>query len=358
MEKNIDMLLECKKEIMYREIIMENKINGWTEKLELGHITHKPIEIKGGLLHKMYRVSTTKGNFAIKLLNREIMKRPEALQNMIHSEQAALLIQKEVPSVVALLINEKQVHELNGEYAMVYPWIEGKSVFPPEINEAHCEWVGDILGKIHHMDISVDEIKPEVEEAARYDWDKYLELTKKIEVSDKKWTVLYQKALEDIKIWNQRACDAQEELVKTLVISHRDLDPKNVMWQELKPFVIDWEAAGYINPYQELLEVICYWADDGKGSLKKSNFDALMMAYRRHSEMMNVEWNAVFNGSYSGMLGWLEYNIKRALGLEAEDEKERQLGKDQVMGTINALYQHSRKIELLKEWLEHDRSGN
>ncbi|MBQ6887371.1 MAG: hypothetical protein IJN54_07680 [Lachnospiraceae bacterium] len=39
------------------------------------------------------------------------------------------------------------------------------------------------------------------------------------------------------------------------------------------------EDAGYVNPYQELLEVINYWADDGKGNLDKSYFDAIVKAY-------------------------------------------------------------------------------
>ena len=54
----------------------------------------------------------------------------------------------------------------------------------------------------------------------------------------------------------------QEVLSQNLVISHRDLDPKNVLWHGEEALVIDWEAAGYVNPYQELLEVINYWADD------------------------------------------------------------------------------------------------
>jgi len=28
--------------------------------------------------------------------------------------------------------------------------------------------------------------------------------------------------------------------------------------------IIDWEAAGYVNPYQEFLEVVNYWTEDGK----------------------------------------------------------------------------------------------
>ena len=44
--------------------------------LSLGEMQGEPIEVKGGLLHKMYRVTTSKGVYAVKVLNCEIMKRP------------------------------------------------------------------------------------------------------------------------------------------------------------------------------------------------------------------------------------------------------------------------------------------
>ena len=140
--------------------------------------------------------------------------------------------------------------------------------------------------------------------------------------------------------------------MKHMVISHRDLDPKNVIWDEFCPFLIDWEAAGYINPYQELLEIINYWADDGKGSLNKEYFDVIIEAYGRHISLKNVEWERVLAGSCAGMLGWLAYNVKRALGMEASDEEEVRLGEEQVKETINALYDYQAKAELLKDWLE------
>lgn len=71
--------------------------------------------------------------------------------------------------------------------------------------------------------------------------------------------------------------------------------------------------------------------------------------------LRDVEWDKVFAGSYAGMLGWLEYNVKRALGIEAADDEEIKLGKEQVEGTINALYDYQTKVELLKDWLKYDR---
>lgn len=44
------------------------------------------------------------------------------------------------------------------------------------------------------------------------------------------------------------------------VLSHGDIDQKNVLWnQDNSPTVIDWEAAGYVNPMVELFTAALYW---------------------------------------------------------------------------------------------------
>lgn len=329
------------------------QIRELAEKLCLGKLTGEPSAVAGGLLHKMYRVHTDKGIFAVKVLNREIVKRPDALKNTINSELAAEAFAGEIPVIASLRIDGKQIHELNGTYYMVFPWITGKSVFPGEISGTHCRRMGKILGKLHAKKLFLKEMEAEKAAFPLYEWERYLQMA----AQDKEeWVSCYRNAAEDIMRWNENACRAQTYLSENVVISHRDLDPKNVMWDGGAPFVIDWEAAGYVNPYQELLEVINYWADDGNGGLVKKYFEALVGAYSRCMPLDGVEWDKVFDGSYIGMLGWLEYNVKRALGLEASDEEEMQLGREQVKGTVAALYDYAAKAELLKEWFEtHDR---
>lgn len=325
------------------------------EILNLGDVVEEPKEVKGGLLHKMYCVTTTKGVFADKVLNSEIMKRPCALSNTVNSEKIAAAFSDSIPVIAACKIQDRQIHEIEGRHYMVFQWVEGKSVFPPDISKKHCEIIGDILGKMHRLNISLDEVKAERTGESMYEWDKYLQMAKKQEPQANDWFLRYEKAMEDILAWNRAACNAQEILTKNMVISHGDLDPKNVMWDGYTPYIIDWEAAGYVNPYQELLEVVNYWADDGKGSLNKDYFDAIIEAYERHINLRNVAWDNVFAGSYAGMLGWLAYNVKRALGIEASDDAEIRLGEEQVKGTINALYDYQEKVELLKDWLKYDR---
>jgi len=53
--------------------------------------------------------------------------------------------------------------------------------------------------------------------------------------------------------WSTQAEISLRLLATDMVIGHRDLDSKNVMWSKGKPIIIDWEAAGYVN-----LQKKCY----------------------------------------------------------------------------------------------------
>ena len=319
--------------------------------LRLGRLMEEPVRIEGGLLHKMYRVSTSNGLFAVKVLNPEIMKRPDALSNIVHSEKVVKAFEGLIPAVVSLEIDGKQVHKLEEKYYMVFPWTDGASVFSKEIMPHHCEAIGSILGKMHQRNLKVEGVVPEEDSFEMFDWDAYLQRIDELECSDKEWIAAYKKSVKDIKCWNEMACKSECYLSKLTVISHRDLDPKNVMWSDEQPYIIDWEAAGYVNPYQEFLEVINYWADDGTGKLVKEKYDVLVNAYRKYMDISAAKWDEVFHGSYIGMLGWLEYNVKRALGIEVSDEAERLLGESQVIGTLRELYSYQEKIRQLQEWL-------
>lgn len=330
----------------------------------LGALTEAPRPVTGGLLHKMYRVSTTQGIYGVKVLNPEVMKRPEAMGNMIRSEKIAAALGQIIPAVSALEIGGSRIHRSERNYCMVFPWIDGRSVFPGEIGPDHCRVIGEILGKIHGCSLKMEDVLPESGAFRRFPWEWYARKAAEKEDesgvnngggSEKEkakgtdsglWKSAYGNALEDIRKWNKDAWGAESCLSGFTVISHRDLDPKNVMWDRhasaVSARVIDWEAAGCVNPFQELLEVAAYWADDGKGGLIPENLEALLTSYGRYMELCNAHWDTIIRGSCMGMLGWLEYNLRRALGMEAAEEILS--GQRQVVETIRELYACRKKF--------------
>lgn len=327
---------------------MEQKIMYLCTTYNLGNVTSKPVMITGGLLHKMYRVVTDKGEYAIKVLNPDIMQRPDAMRNMVNSERISHVLEKEIPLIAAREFDGKHVIGLDNAYYMVFDWLEGKSLFIPEILEYHCEQIGEILGKIHSSYLCLDGIEKEQGSRDLFDWDSLLEEAKKQDVA---WLLAFEESILQIKEWDKQVVDSMPGLSEYQVISHRDLDPKNVMWKDDMPFIIDWEAAGYVNPFQELVEVLNYWTVDSNGDYDKGKFKAMMQAYTQNVDMSNVDWAAVLNGSFDGMLGWLAYNVKRALGLEGSSEMDKREGEEQLIGTIHELKRYEARMEQLKAWL-------
>lgn len=326
---------------------MEN-IEKLCQSYRLGKVKSEPEMVTGGLMHKMYHVRTDEGEFAVKLLNPDVMKRPEALRNMINSEIVSNALKDVVPLVAAKCFDGKYIIELDGSFYVIFDWIEGKSIFVPDISEYHCAQVGRILGKIHATDIKVDSIEKSHDIRGEYDWKMLLEKAKQCNAEC--YSVL-QENLADIMQWDNHVVSGLPEVSQDQVIGHRDLDPKNIMWKNDEPYIIDWEAAGYVNPFQELIEVLNYWISDETGKYNKAKFDALMKAYTESMDIGNVNWDAVMACSFDGMLGWLEYSIKRALGMEGSDVKDRQEGMQQTKGTILELKKYENQIEQLKEWM-------
>ena len=346
---------------------MKEGLNNLCKKYHLGILMESPEMITGGLMHRMYRVTTTSGQYAIKVLNPDIMKRPKALGNMIFSEIVAHKLIDEIPLVAAREFEGKHVLEDSGYYYMIFDWLEGRSVFRQEITPAHCEQIGQILGRIHRADIRVDTMEQEKENREPIDWEGLLEyarsLVKKAQPQpENECASILEKYLEALQKWDQGVVIGWQQVSRCQVISHRDLDPKNVMWQgegpDTKVYIIDWEAAGPVNPYQELVEVLNYWTTDVDGGYDREKFDALMSAYRESMPLDGVDWDVILSCSMDGMLGWLAYNVKRALGLEGSDTEDRQAGLQQMQGTIQELKQYDERIKQLKERMEENAGRN
>lgn len=327
---------------------MQKKLEKFCFKYNLGRLSQSISKVSGGLLHQMYRVKTTQGEFAIKILNPNIMKRSTALSNMIHSELVANQLKDIVPLVAARSIEGNYVVEFEGLYYMVFDWHDGESIFSPEITKEHCRQIGDALGKIHAANVHVAGIVKDQNSRDVYDWVMYLEDAK---VKSVECYQLLKDSLSDIRKWDEGVVNSWDRLSKCQVISHRDLDPKNVLWKDNLACIIDWESAGYVNPYQELIEVLNYWIVGEDGNLDKEKFEALMTAYTEYMSIREVDWQVVQKCSYDGMLGWLEYSIKRALGLEGDGPLEKEEGLNQTKVTIQELKRYESRMNMLFEWI-------
>ena len=63
-------------------------------KLNLGKTILELSQVQGGLMHKMYKLLTDKGCYAIKLLNPEVMQRKESLKTFRKVEELEEVLQQ------------------------------------------------------------------------------------------------------------------------------------------------------------------------------------------------------------------------------------------------------------------------
>ncbi|PFA62810.1 aminoglycoside phosphotransferase [Bacillus sp. AFS015802] len=317
-------------------------------KIQLGEWISEPKKMSGGLLHTMYAVETMKGKFAIKALNPSIMKRPDALGNYIRSEEVARLASENVPALPAKTFNGHAMQKIKDQWYLVFDWVEGKSVKTDEITMGHCRIMGSILADIHRINVQgIGLVTEETEVRPSIDWSSYLMKGQAVEAV---WMELFEDTIVHLYEWDAGSREAEERLGTDMVVSHRDLDPKNVLWVQGEPILIDWESAGLIQPMHDLVETALYWS----GRFDQDRFSAFISGYKGENRNLKADWQAVLALGFSGKLGWLEYNLKRSLWMECTDKQEQQLGTVQVLDTLREIREYAERIPELLKWLQVD----
>lgn len=125
-------------------------------------------------MHKMYKLETTQGTYAVKLLNPSIMKRPDVFRNYQRAEYLENVLQKnKIPIVPALEINGCKMQCIDHQYFYIFKWVDGKTLPWDEIKEEHCKIVGALLGKIHKIKQQETYF---IREEICIDWDTYIDL--------------------------------------------------------------------------------------------------------------------------------------------------------------------------------------
>lgn len=119
-----------------------------------------------------------------------------------------------------------------------------------------------------------------------------------------------------------------------VVVSHRDLVVKNVLWRPgKKPAVIDWESGGLVNPMWELVDAALNWCGQTSGHPDRARFQALISAYREVTPLDQTMFEPAFVGCLGARMEWLEFNMQRSLD-PATPADEKTLAAKEVRGTL------------------------
>lgn len=324
---------------------------------QIGELTASPERVSGGLLHEMFKMETSQGWYAIKVLNPKIMKRKDALQNFIHSEEIAYLASKQIPALPAMRVNGGSVQHSDEQYYLIFDWVQGTSLRQNDITTRHSHEVGRMLGKIHHLNLAkhLEGQNVHLEAVSLLDWEGYLTIGTEKSAD---WVPTLLSLKDKLIELNKAAFQASSTLSSSKVISHRDLDSKNILWDSNGPIIIDWESAGYIHPMLDLVETVVYWSQDEQGNVDKARFNAFLDGYGQIYPQLRVDWKAVLSLSFWSKLKWLEYNLKRSIGIDSMDNDDQLAGMEQVRTTLNELQRDATQIPRLDSWLNEHMNVN
>lgn len=300
------------------------------EKLLLGQVTSPVSPVSGGFMHRMYKVSTEKQTYAVKYLYPEIMKRPAAMENYKKAERLeAILEDAGIPIVPALTFDEKKMQEFSDNYFYIFDWHNGKITDWNNITAVQCWKAGNIQGRIHA--IETKQSAASEPELSTIDWNEYpAKAAGHGEVES-----LLKENLPLLDYAQSELNKARQSLPNITTIINEDMDPKNVMWENGEPVVIDLECLDYGNPVSSAIQLSLQWS-----GITLCNFDAekqkaFFQGYLKAYDNGFRDYKSVFGLTYT-WIEWLEYNIQRALGA-SQDKAEQEMGLSEVKNTISRI---------------------
>lgn len=293
--------------------------------------------VYGGLLHIMWRVYTDKASYAVKQLSKDInLNDDRVVKNYELSERiASRFIAQGIPGVCAIEKSGKYLLMIDGTGFLVYPWVDAKPLDQHAVSEKHALTVAAILAKMHTLDLDEPEItRSEFIPATN---EKILELIATAEKVDSPVGKALRKNQSEILAANEAYQNALPILKRHLVITHGDLDQKNILWDSANnPIVIDWESTCKVNPTYDIINTAFYWSGITT-HFDKNLFFKMLETYQKEGGVINPDHViAACYGALSWM-GWLVYNIQRA-SVEEESEARAQ-GIEQVNQTLATILQ-------------------
>lgn len=324
----------------------KNQISKICDAFNLGIALHDPVPVSGGLIHRMWRINTNCGSFAVKELDPAIMQRSGIHKIYIQSEKIAATLKKEgIPVATAIIKNNTPLYETDGITVMVFPWVEGKTLTLDQVTTKHANKIGTVVAAIHAANIKPFNMP--IAETYSISMERWRELVDRAFHNKLAWANVANTNLPDLITWSDLYQKAQQRLNKRLIISHTDMDPKNVIWcDDTLPVLIDWEGAGLANPTAEIMNVAIGWSGETEPLFRKDIFSAIIDGYcKAGGYIIKDDMPDAFYRLIGGYLAWLEFNMTRSVDSSKYQVDIRNMSIEETLLTIKKLNFLSRNID-------------
>lgn len=266
----------------------------------LGDVLEPWTPVAGGRSHLMWRLRTSRGTWAVKRLNRsredwwmrDYLVSAE-IQLAAHSRDFPMPRPVHPLEPAAPLLADVRVGDEVASY-LVHEWHEGG----PLTSDVSA-WVGATLASLHTLPAAG---RPDGQPHPVEEWLEWLD------EAPNDFTDAVRGYLPDIAEALVIAADVGE---LTLVSTHRDVKPDNVLETPNGPLLVDWDGAGPDYAEWELTRAALYFSGLGED---RTAFDTVIRSYETAGGRRPSASPAAFAGLLRVYLGGAAWMVWRALG--------------------------------------------
>lgn len=283
--------------------------------------------------NRVFKIITTKGSYIVKEFSKDTIGNYYYLRK--RKEQIAIseqLKKYKINCIIPKRINDKQIFLLDKQYYLVYDCSKDKYLTQDNITKEHIIELAKTQAKIHKLKIETK--LPCTYKHINIDFDLYTKTIKDPNLKD----LIYsnkEKLIEYIKKGN----NALPSVKKNLCYSHNDYKHQNILWNETKMTLIDFDASGLSNPTAALIESAFTYSKQNN-EINYEYFELYIKTYLEEYGPLKDNFKDCLYVSMNTKLQWLSYLMfKKRL--------------KEVTSMLNTLILFASNVETLNEIYEN-----
>ncbi|WP_213011801.1 phosphotransferase family protein [Paractinoplanes toevensis] len=287
----------------------------------LGAAIGPMIRVHGGFANRMYRLDTDQGSFAVKELNLLDRRGAYRAEDVFRFERAAFAAGIPMPEPISA------AHD-----TLVHRWVEGEKVPEAPVPAAYAYEIGEILARIHALDVAWTPAP--IEEPTARDWP---DIAERATATGQPWAGELTSQLRTF-LAIADFVDACER-PGPVVLTHRDIQPWNLLAREGRPVLLDWELSGMLDLSGELGSTALSLAKGpGFDDIRPAIFHSVLDGYVAGGGVLPPAGPSWFVYLIGGWLGHTRWNILRCLaGVEAGTGPDLALSHESVRNGVRGL---------------------
>ncbi|CAM3599350.1 phosphotransferase family protein [Occultella aeris] len=277
--------------------------------------------VHGGFANRMYRLDTDQGSFAVKELNLLDRRRAYRAGDVFRFEQAAFAAGIPMPEPISA-----------SDQVLIHRWVDGERVPEAPASASSAFEIGEILARIHALGIEWTD-RP-VEDPTPRDWP---QLAERAAATGQPWAGELASQVGTFL--------AVAHFVDTcerpgpVVLTHRDIQPWNLLSRGGRPVVLDWELSGMLDLAGELgSTALGLSKGPGFDDIEPTIFRSVLDGYVAGGGALPPSGPSWFLFTIAGWLGHTRWNILRCLAdVEASTGPDLALSHEVVRDGLRGL---------------------